>query len=337
MAQNNFCAEIAEKYANFRKIEKAWRDNFILAKKDKEALRKAYSGMAEVTEARKRIPKCSYERAQEIMGEDFFGAEDFKTTFGFDVPVEIPPIRFSPADLKEAQEHGEMLVLRVGHDNEGNPMTMKRILEIMASRMPEGEMLLVGQKTAGSPLLQDDCWLKDKKLFTTDSLKTEWVLIGKEFAPYTENHNYFQQTWDLYLNMKERNLLTLAEEKENADLKNKLKQLSEKIGVNWETGPDDSKKAHENMQEVAQELGNLPINQKHRRSMVGIFYDLVVRYKGREGERSPLRYIYDWSNTVHSGGILNIGYFTEDGADVRNYRPEWGGGRGVVFVRNSPE
>lgn len=100
MPQSNFCAEISEKYANFQKIEKAWRKNFKIAKNDGDARIVAHFGMKEVTASLKelkRFPKISYEKAREIMGEDFFGAEDFKTTFGFDVPVEIPPIRFSPA------------------------------------------------------------------------------------------------------------------------------------------------------------------------------------------------------------------------------------------------
>jgi hypothetical protein len=54
MAQNNLCAEIAEKYANFQKTEKAWRNHLKNAKTDKDDRQVAHFGMKEVRESFRR-------------------------------------------------------------------------------------------------------------------------------------------------------------------------------------------------------------------------------------------------------------------------------------------
>jgi hypothetical protein len=260
--------------------------------------------------------------------------------FGFKPNLKIPRIKFTAEQLKEAKAHGEMLVLRIGQDNEGRPMTLKRILEIMAARMPKGEKLLFNQKKADESALEDDCWYKDedKEPFTKDSLKTEWVLVGKEFAPNTTNMNYARQTLELYKTMKERKLMTPEEEKENIGLENMLKQLCEKMGVNWETqNIEDTDKYNNNWAAVARELANLPINQKHRRSAAGILFDWAVRFKSRKGDRGQLGSLYDWSNSVSSAGdLVDLGNFDSSGAYVAGSRPAHRYDRqGVVFLRGS--
>ena len=343
MAQKKACLEIAEKYANFRKVEDVWRTHFKNAMKDKDSRQVAHFGMKEVREAFEiveNVLSCSYEKAQEIMGEDFFGKEDLETAFGFKTNVEIPRIKFTAEQLKKAQEHGEMLVLRIGQDNEGNPMTMKRILEIMAARMPEKEKLLYDQKKANEPALKDDCWFKDedKEPFIKAGLKTEWVLVGKEFAPNTINMNYARQTLELYKIMKERKLMTLEEEKENTGLENKLKQLCRKNGVNWETQNIDNRaKYDKNWAAVARELADLPINRKHRRSASGIVFDWAVRFKSRKGERGQLGALYDWSNSVSSAGsLVYLGPFGSNGGTVAGSIPAGRLGElGAVLLRGS--
>jgi hypothetical protein len=342
---NKICADIASAYNHFVKAEKSWRADFNIAGKDGEALRIAHSGMKEVSESFEAVENllgCSHEKAKEILKEDFFGVEDLEITLGFKPNIKIPKIKFTEEQLKEAQAHGEMLVLRIGEDNEGRPMTMKRILEIMAERMPEGEKLLYKQIQANKPAKDHDFVYEneDNELFTKTGLKTQWVLVSKEFAPNTTNMNYALQTMELYKMMKERNLMTPDEEKENVDLENKLKQLCEKMAVNWETqNIDDIDKYRKNKKSVARELADLPINQKHRRSAIGILFDWVVRFKSRKGDRGQLVDLYDCSNTVSSSGLLvDIGLFGSTGAVVSWSGPGRNAHRlGVVFVRGLPD
>jgi hypothetical protein len=319
-----------------------WRKHFKNAKTDKDDRLVAHAGMNEVRDSFERLANvlsCSFEKAREIFGEDCFGVPEIEMALGFKPNIKVPRIKFTAEELKEAQAHGEMLVLRIGEDNESRPMTMKRILEIMAARMPTGEKLLYDQKKASEIALKDDCWFKDEDFFAKEGLKTEWVLIGKEFAPNTVNNNYAHQTLELYKMMKARNLLTPEEVKEYAGLEDGLKKLCKKMGLNWETqGTDDSDKYAKNWAAVARELANLPINQRHRRSFAGVLYDWVIRFKSRKGVRGQLgNNFYDWSNTVSSAGhLMTIGDFDSHGAYVHGDDPGPSDVRlGVVFVRGS--
>jgi len=343
MDKKDLCLEIAKKYKDFQKVENAWRLEYEKAlKKDKSAIRIAHSGIKEVQDSLEVIENsigCSYKRAKELFQEDFFGIEELTETFGFRPNVEIPKIKFTKEQLKEAREHGEMLVLRISQDNEGNPMTMKRILEIMAPRMPKNEKLLNDQRSAGSSKPGNRSWMKEEPFFTQASLKTEWVLIGKEFVPNTIANNYAHQTLELYNEMKKRGLLTPEEAEENIDLENKLKELCVKMGVHWGQDIDDHRKYDENWQEVARELASLPMNRKHRRSAVGILYDWVVRYKSRKGDGGQLGgSSYDAANSVSSSGeLVSLGGFYFHGASVVVGKPDYNDDRsGVVLFRSLP-
>jgi len=344
MEKKDLCLEIVTKYNNFVKIEEAWRLEYEKAlQKNKNAIRVAHSGMKDVCESFERVENlicCGYEKAKELMEEDFYGTEEFEMTVGFKTNVKIPKIEYTAAHLQEAKEHGEMLVLRIGQDNEGNPMTMKRILEIMAPRMPEGERLLYKQLHPGSAVIQSDSWYKDEPFFTQDSLKTEWVLIGKEFAPNTINNNLAHQTLELYNEMKRRGLLTKEEEKENIGLEKRLKELCEKMGVNWESQHvDNQEKCGKNRPEVSRELANLSINRKHRRSPVGILYDWAMRFKSRKGERGVLSgLMYDWSNTVTDpGSFVGLCDLNSDGGDVYRMRLDRIDISGAILFRGLPD
>jgi hypothetical protein len=339
MDKKDLCLEIAEKYNDFRQIEKAWRVDFDVAKIDKAARQRAYSGMKELQKAFEPVEElvgCSYENAKELLKEGFFGVEDLEKAFGFKPNINIPKIKFTVSELKEAQEHGEILMLRIGQDNEGRPMTMKKILEIIAPRMPKGEKLLAYQKNINLPELKDSLW-DNEKCFNDESLKTEWVLIGKEFSPRTLNNNYARQTMELYNELRKRRLLSAKELKENAGLEQKLKVLCEKMGVNWETQKEESSaKFRENRDTVAKELAELAINQKHRRSGVGIVFDWAVRFLSRMGDRGQLGgRVTDWSNSIGPTGIcLAIGGFNPDGGHIDWYHPGFRYTAGAVLLRS---
>jgi len=328
------CAEIAEKYNNFRKIEKSWRADFNLARNDRDARRRAHAGMKEVREAFERLPRfCGYEKAQEILGKDFLGAEAVQTTFGFKVdPSEIPLILFSPKELRDALAHDEQLILRVSHDGEGNPMTMERMLQIMDGRMPEGKKLLFAQKRSGSDEMQDDCWFNDEVFFRQNSLKMEWVLVGKELVPETIEKNYVEQTIEIYKYLQDRKLLTDAEKTEYAGLEETLKRLCFEMGMDWQTKEikeEEQVKYDENWAEVAKKLADLPINQKYRRNAVEILFDWLMNFN-TGNSRGKLEDFFDWSNTVYSDGDLaSLGNFDSNGGNVGGWDPagrhaDWG-------------
>jgi hypothetical protein len=339
--KTNNCVQIASVYKRFLEVENEWRINYNKAKNDKVSRYKALSGIRAVEVVLKELnelPRCSPEKAKEILGKDFLGAEAVEKTFGFAVSLEeIPPIRFSAKELKEAQAHNEQLILRVSHDGEGNPMTMERMLKIMAKRMQKKEKLLFAQNNPGAEELPDDCWFKKEEFFWNDKVKMEWVLVGKDFVLDTTDKNYVEQTLEIYKYLKERKFLSEKEKAEYAGLENKLKQYCEEMGMDWKTlSVLDQPKYEKNWPEVAKKLANLPINQKHRRNSAGILFDWLMNFKAGNG-RGKLENLYDWSTTVSSAGdLLNIGYFDSDGAHVSGYDPaNSDDGLGVVFVRGS--
>ncbi|MBI5076811.1 hypothetical protein HZB94_00300 [Candidatus Falkowbacteria bacterium] len=202
----------------------------------------------------------SVERARELLGrENVLGPEEIENAFGFKVSeADIPPIPYNPAELEKARELGEQLVLRISQDSDGNPMTMKRINEIMQPRMDvdnEGK------------LLHNTDWCENEGFYQNDSLRTEWRLIGGSFVPdvtsakdkegrYTKgstNNNYVHQTRLLRGYLKSIDSLTEAEGQECSD--EKLRRFSEQMGVDWDSQEiTDEEKYNENWREVAGKL-----------------------------------------------------------------------------------
>ena len=259
----------------------------------------------------------SIKEARELLGDKMvLGPEEIATAFGFEIEEsEIPPIPYSREELEKAKELGEQLILRVSHDNEGNPMTMKRINEIMETRMDP--------KTEGK-FLYDTGSYKDEEFYKNDPLKTEWRLVGSSFVPdvsspmniegnYTKdttNNNYIHQTRLLreYIKSIGGDILTEEEEEECSD--ENLKKLSEQMGVDWRSQEITNKGKYEkNWPEVGRQLAKLQINQNHRRSATEIIYDRVLSLKNL-GEPSILENNYERSNALSSFGfIVTIGCF----------------------------
>ena len=283
--------------------------------------------------------ETSYEQAQEIMGEDFYGAEEIKNAFGFEiVESEIPPITYSLETLEKAKELGEMLILRVGRDGDGNPLTMEKINKIMEERM---------DKDKDGKLLYAVSWYKEETFYKKILLKTEWKLVGKNFVPdvlsekdkdekFTKDsrgNNYIHQTRMLreYLKFTE----SLSEEDTDNCSDEVLKKLSEKMGVDWESQQiTDSDRYDANWKEVAKELSELLINKNHRRMPVEVIYDWVLQFRKTEG-RGVLEKNYDWTATLSSyGELVDLGYADRDGVNVSNdYPGQRDDDLGVVSLR----
>jgi hypothetical protein len=145
-------------------------------------------------ENKEKKETTSIEQAKEIFKENFYGKEQIKKALGFEIPKNIiPEINRSPEELEKLKEAGYELVLHIKEDNEGNKITGKQLLKIMAKRMRDNK-LLYSQKSAGSPELKDDCRYKDEKFFKENHLKTEWRVMKKEEIPNTRDINHVEQT-----------------------------------------------------------------------------------------------------------------------------------------------
>src|SRR3989339_569361 len=199
-----------------------------------------------------------------------------------------------------------MLVLRVSVDGEGNPMTMKRMNEIMAGRMDAAEgKLLCSQKEQGKAGLQDDCWYENEAFFMSMPLKMEWKLVSKEFVADSTGKDYVGQTRVLRDHLQQIGALTPEEATGCSD--RVLEQLFELMKTDW-------KKA-------AGMLVDLGVNKNHRRAPVEILYDWLLRFKNRQ-ERGILEGKYDWSCALSSAGRIVIsGLAASSGVRVSHWGP----------------
>ena len=269
---------------------------------------------------RKDTGKCSPEKAREILGENFYGKEEIKVAFGFEAQGSSDlAIPYSEQDLEKAKQLGEMLVLRVSADARGNPITMQRMNEIMASRMTAKEgKLLSSQTTQGSAALASDCWYKNEAFFASASLKTEWKLVSKEFVPNSKGKNYVGQTKVLRDYLRSAGALTPVKEAECSD--KILSEIAELMKTDWK--------------EAAKRLVELGVNKNHRRHPAEILYDWILRFKNRQ-ERGILEGNYDWSSALSfRGGVVHVGAAGSSGIGVDGWRPaSHAADMGVVSAR----
>lgn len=227
-----------------------------------------------------------------------FGREEIKKAFGFEIPEsEIPPIPYTKERLEQARRNGEMLVLRVAKDISGKPMTMQRIQELA-----EPLMLTAGE---GKLLFKVD-WYANESFYTSESLRTEWKLVGKDFVPDTKDKDYIDQTKVLRDFLKSIGELSPQEEAECTD--KKLKEIRKVMdGGDW--------------QKASQMLADLLVNKNHRRTMAEAEYDFVMRFMNNS-DRHQLERNYDWTNTRSSDGYLaDFGSADARGANVSGSRP----------------
>ena len=254
--------------------------------------------------------ETSYEQAQEIMGDSFYGTEEIKNAFGIEFPPDkIPSIQYSPEVLEEAKESDEFLILRF----EYNGMTMLEMKAMMESRMDKDEE---------GKLFYDQDLYRDEAFFKEHSLKTEWKLVGKEFVPDSTGKNYIEQTKILrdYL----IGLESLSEEEQKECTDDLLKELQDMLDKDWE----------KNWKEVAKRLSELLLNKNHRRTPAEIIYDWILQFRNRK-ERGILEKNWDWSNALSSDGKLVIlGRADRNGVSVSHDYPDIRHGNlGVVSLR----
>ncbi len=260
-----------------------------------DELSKGFEKMA----TREKGGEVAYEKAKEIMKEDFFGYDEVHKAWGMDVatglPEGTPPIPWNEAELRAAKTQGEMLILRIGKDRTGKPFTMKRLNEIGQPRMTKDE----------GKLLFDTDWYKDEAFYKNAAFETKWVLAKKEFVPDSAGKDYIEQTRVLRDYLKGIDAIPDSELRECSDAV--LDTIRKTMG-------SDSKKA-------SQQLADLLINKNHRRSPAEILYDWMLRLKNRT--ECTLENTYDWSSARTSGGgLVSFGDAGAEGALVSGYSPD---------------
>ncbi len=245
--------------------------------------------------------------ARELLGDRVFGPEEVEKTFGFK-PENIPPILYSRQDFEKAKELGEMLILRMDKDKDGNPLTMQRIQVLL-----EPSLVAEGKGKVGY-----SDWSQSTESFETlDTPKLEWKLVSMDLLSGSTNKDYIEQTALLRDYFAKNKLATPEELAECTD--QRLKEIRNLMKTDWAA--------------AAEALSNLLINKDHRTAPVEDIYDLVVPLKSRNTRR--LENVYNWTSRRGSDGdLVCVGRFAAQGA----LRGWWGpddrdGDLGVCSVR----
>jgi len=128
------------------------------------------------------------ELAIEKLGkENVFGPKEIEKIFGVRL-AEVPGIPFSIEELERAEKLGQMLLLRVDKTAEGKPMSLEAMTEIMASKWKD--------KGKGDLLRTAEGWKNwiGEDLFTKESPRAGWALVGRDVLPESTSKNYIEQT-----------------------------------------------------------------------------------------------------------------------------------------------
>ena len=144
------------------------------------------------------VPKqeaIDFREVREILGKDFLGPEAIEATLGIKLSPEeleqVENIPFTREELEQAKELGMMLVLRVPHDTNKQPLTLNRMREILA-----GEDKLGDPQKKKSKLIYSqpgEGWYKDEAFATGSVTGFEWGLSKKEVLQESLSKNWDEQ------------------------------------------------------------------------------------------------------------------------------------------------
>jgi len=258
----------------------------------------------------------SPEEARETLGNgQFLGAEEVGKAFGVRLE-DVPPIPFSREELENAGRLGQMLVLRVDKAADGEPLTMKKIQEVIGGKM---------EASGKGPLRYPDDWYKDEDLFTKERPAPGWTLTTKETVPGSASKDYIGQAEVMVAYLKDEVFagsdIPPAYEEAIREFEEQKAEIAGLVSSHW--------------QQASQRLADLKITRLTRKSAAETLYDMAVAFE-ETGERL-LERGYSWTKTRSSVGYLVfVGFFDSDGALVSRDRPgyAYGGPLGVSFSRS---
>ena len=284
------------------------------------------------------ISGIEFQEARELLGEDLIGGpEEIEKTWGVR-PEEIPDIPFSREELERAKEMGQMLLLRVDRTEDGKPMSMEVMIDIIQKRW---------DKEGKGKLLYTDNEYKNWKErtgadFGQKSPRTGWALVSKELLPQSTSKNYAQQTELMVAYLKD-NVFSAQGGSASGGKDMEIPEEYEEAFQEWEQVKQTDKNIQDFLpnqtnpndvgQQAAKELAELKIPQLTRQSIQETIYDLALYYD-KNGKRL-LPNVYTWSNSRSAGGdLVDLGGFVAGGVEGGRWAP---GGRygflGVLLSR----
>ena len=261
------------------------------------------------------ISGIEFQEAKELLGEDLIGPEEIEKTWGVR-PEDVPEIPFSREELERAKEMGQMLVLRVEKTEDGKPMSLEAMIDIIQKRWDE--------EGKGKLLYTSDEYKNWKERTGADfgqkAPRAGWTLVSKELLPQSTSKNYAQQTELMVAYLKDTVFkdMEIPEEYEEAFQEWEQVKQTDKNIQELLRNPDNPKY---DWQQAAKELAELKITQLTRQSIQETIYDLALYYD-KNGKRL-LPNVYTWSNSRSTGGnLVHLGDFDAKGVNGYRWTPD---------------
>ncbi|PIT92901.1 MAG: hypothetical protein COU06_02870 [Candidatus Harrisonbacteria bacterium CG10_big_fil_rev_8_21_14_0_10_38_8] len=236
--------------------------------------------------------------AIEILGrENVFGPDEVMDTFGVRVD-KVPSIPFSATELERAKKLNQILVLRVDKTNDGRPMSIQAMNEILTTKWSEENM--------GDLLDTAEGWKETTlgpKKFTTEAPRHSWALTTKEVLPGSTDKNYLEQTELLIKALTQEAFKDLELPKEYKDaiseFNEQKEELTKLMGTDWKV--------------AASRLVSLKITKLTRQSAPEALYDLAIYYNTTKVRLLANK--YTWTLSLDpDGDLVDLGNFDAQGA-----------------------
>ena len=246
------------------------------------------------------------------------GPVELEKAFGIKLDKkDIPKIPFSKAELERAAEMGQFLVLRANVDDQGQPLTMKRLRAMMLRRGYDKELDKDGN--AKGKITFNDDYGDAEKWWNDDPITLRWALVDKEVIAGSTGKDYHEQTRRLKEHITEKYQgMTMPPKYIEA-----IKEFDAYVKVNFGKKTDDEINAllcGNDWQKYAQDLSELKLNDLMRKTPAEESFDEVFYYQLND-ERLNER-IYNWTKRRRSdGGLVDVGHFVSAGAIVSGWRP----------------
>ncbi len=244
------------------------------------------------------------EAAIEKLGrENVFGPKEVEKAFGVRLE-EVPGIPFSAEELERAEKLGQMLVLRVDKNAEGQPMSLGAMNEIFEEKWKKAGK--------GGLLSSPDGWESFiKESYSKDAPRMGWALVSKEVMPASLSKNYIEQTEVIVASLKKDVFggLGVPEVYKEAieEFESKKAKLTKLMDEDW--------------QEAARQLSALKITQLTRQNIPETIYDLAIYYDTHN--KRLLSNTYSWSSSLSpDGDLVRLGRFGSGGVGGGGWGPD---------------
>ncbi|MDO8507931.1 MAG: hypothetical protein Q7S53_05215 [bacterium] len=225
--------------------------------------------------------EISPETARKIMGEGgYFGPEEAEKAFKLNIDAkDIPKIPFDREDLESAKNLGDILVLRVDKDSDGDPLTMERMEEITSF-------------DGISPSRYAHNWWWDEAVFNRETPRTGWAIISGRPMMATAGTDYLEQTEILVGSFFANEFLGRSLPQEYQEAVRELEEKKDKIKDLMSQQILDLT--------VSKTLVDLKINRLLRPTPVEVAYDRFLHDSRKKKREKPLY----GGNTIWTNGFM---------------------------------